>query len=267
MVKALWTSLLVALAIGVPGVSSAGTITLFDVDFSSPPHTLGAPPAVGLGPSTPSQVLFGAPLVQGDPADPALEFRLPSASSDLLETTQGIAFLLFGVDAGSQFSIAFDVNAVSFADPADRFSFDLLSELSQVSLQVDAGGDLTLMTITSSAPASSIDAGALSPGQSSRFQFDIDIATRQIDVFQDGALVLDAVTFVPGAGLGGFFFQFMSTSPDSSVLLDNILVTATAREPGPPPVPLPVPVPEPSALVLLVASGLLLRLRGSRRRA
>ena len=255
--KALWTSVLFALVIGAPGVSSAGMMTLFDVNFSIPPHTLGAPPAVGLGPSTPTQVFF-SPRVQDDVGNLAVEFRLPFAPNNPADPSQTMQALVFSVFAGaSQYSIAFDIDTVNFGDPSDAFAAVFLTSSDQQNFQIDANGDLALVTLAESGLGSSIAAGTLPPGRFSRFQFDIDIAAQQIDVFQDGMVVLDSATFAPGGDLALFILAFMGVSPDTSVVVDNIVVTAQAQG----------RVPEPAALALLALAGLGLAVRGSRRRA
>ena len=65
--KRFWTATALALAVLlIQAPAWAGSVLLYDVDFSSPPHTVGLPPAVGDGDpprNTVTQIICGEPLV------------------------------------------------------------------------------------------------------------------------------------------------------------------------------------------------------------
>jgi len=87
-----------ALALGAllsgAGVTHAGTnVTLYDIDFGSPPHTVGLPPVIGGGPAprnTVSGIPFGSPTVVasfGPLLDQPLEFDSFDGQGDQIRLT------------------------------------------------------------------------------------------------------------------------------------------------------------------------------------
>ena len=251
--KTMRAVLLGAVLLGPATVSNAGMVTLFDVNFSTPPHTLGEAPATGLGPSTPSLAIFQPAHVQDDVGNLALEFGIDVAPDDPNDISRTSSLLLFALDAGAQrYSIGFDVNAVNLADAGDSFSVAFGTFAEAQGFQIDGSGNVSLDPFSGPDASGRMSIGTLPQGQFSRFQFDVDLVARQFDVFQDGMLLVDSADFAPAGDLEVLSIGFTTINPDSSVVLDNVLVTAQ--------------VPEPAVLGLLSLAGLGLALRGSRRR-
>ena len=90
---------------GFAGPVQALTTLLYDIDFSTPPHTVGSPPAVGAGPAprdTVSSITFGSPTVVssfGDLTDQPLKFDSFDGSGDQIklsldDMTLGSAYVI-----------------------------------------------------------------------------------------------------------------------------------------------------------------------------
>jgi hypothetical protein len=165
--------LILPLALLMLSAAGARATIYYDVDFGTPPHTVGQPPAAGGGPiprATVSSIVFGTPLVVaalGDLTDQPLQLSstdgqgdqvsfslsgLPAASrycfstQVLVSTAQGTADLAILFDAPSVRSIRFraDGTVAIFVSGGGTFVIGsyTLGHVENLRVEIDLGADI-----------------------------------------------------------------------------------------------------------------------------
>jgi len=230
--------LLVALALGSAGAASAAQL-LYDVDFSSPLHTVGAPPTTGVGPfprQTVSEIVFEPPEVVASSSgliDQPLQFQWEAGGGQV--DYDQIAFYL-GVGA-STYEISFDISV-------DYLGLDgSLPDIFSIFLDTAVDGGTAIRFRANAVGASEGRATMPYPdGGSVYFDFDtpihvaitVDVLNDVLDVWFDDA----QVEHNPTLGLAGYDLSQIRMSlseigiyGDARVAVDNLLIYATP-EPG-----------------------------------
>ncbi|MGD8395589.1 MAG: FlgD immunoglobulin-like domain containing protein [Candidatus Eiseniibacteriota bacterium] len=223
------SALLVALGamlLAMPGSASA-QIIFYDLDFSTPPHTVGLPPAIGAGPApreTVSAITFGTPTVI-------------AAYGGL--TDQPCAFDSFD-GTGDQFSLSlFDLPASTFyrhrcriemGNVAAGDGLTILYDTPQVrSIRFDASGNVQIFvpgigsaTIASFNFATVID-----------LRVDINLATDVWEIYLDGALEHSG-SFGGAAAVERVRYstEVVASPPGASFAVDDITIADSPAVPG-----------------------------------
>lgn len=232
----------------------ATPVVYYDVDFSSPTHSLNQVPATGSGFNTPSQIVFGQPIVQqslGSLTNQPLVFNTlgnsPSFYYDQLE---------FGVGRGSsKYSLSFDLWTQDLVGSGNNFSllFDTpvvqkISFDSNGEIRVDAGhfGQCLTKLCYSSVISGFRDEELLN------VLIDIDIASSEWSVMVNDAHLFDGLFSASGGDIFSFRYslglQSSASSPnhltytglDNIKMVDELRISPTGN------------VPEPSVLSLML---------------
>lgn len=197
--------------------------TLYDVDFGTPPHTVGSPPQTGSGPfprNTVSQILFADPTV-------VASFQTMTEQPLLLHTTDSLG------------------RGVSFSPDATcdlyRFESELLltgtvasGDLLFVFLDVTSGftridfsptGEVQLVRGTQTT------IGQYPLGQKFDFRVDMDIETNKLSVFVDGVKIHETLAgSSPPTNIRVVTNSAPPASSDSEIGIDNILINCITFE-------------------------------------
>lgn len=228
-----------------------GSILYYDIDFSSPEHTVGLAPATGGGISTPSRISFGSPIVSeslGSLLDQPLVFN--SLGNDQSFYYDQIEL---NMDSGRGFYYtSFDVTTQNLI--GSRNGFKLLYDLPWVhNITFKNNGIINIFDRINV---------SYQDNQAMHFEVLMDISQDYAKVYIDNNLVYDdelllhlnrndpedyylrSLRFSHGLVLG---IDPIDTS--SFVGLDNIFVANY------------VPVPEPGTVLLFGFGGLILRRR------
>lgn len=232
--------------------AQADLITHYDVDFSSPTHTIGSRPSTGTGTDQVSNIRFGSPTVEASFAgtlDPSLHFNANTSTYEQISLNMGQGY--------DNYQLEFDFFSSNLSN--SNYAFTLLADTPSVrnfSFSGNAG-------IYYWAPsASRISGGAIQDNATYHVTLDYDLAAESVSIWLNEGLLGTSAFSTSGEDIESFRFSLSPAiggtglDPSISVNLDNILVTS--RTAG---------VPEPSTL-LLFSMGLIgfgsMRLRASR---
>jgi hypothetical protein len=215
----------------------------YDIDFSSPEHTVGLPPAVGYSPTRPSSIVFGSPIVEsslGVLNEQPLVFNTagnsPSFYYDQIRINVG--------KAQSYYFVSFDVTTESLLNSSNNFSilFDTPSVGGKISFMNDGSVNL------GSPRAPTI--GRFNDDTIIHTQIALDMVGKNWSININGNPLYTG-PFITGNDFEDIRFSLGLISSASGrddrtfVGLDNILVANG-------------PVPEPATLLLLGFGGLVM---------
>ena len=233
----LGTLLLYPLAICSVG---AVPVTYYDINFSSPTHTVGSAPTVGSGIDTPSSIVFGQPTVEsslGGLTDQALIFNTTGNSTtccfyDQIELQMG-----FG---SSHYQVSFDFSSENFVNTESGNTFTVLFDTPQVrNVYFNNSGSISYFN----PGAGSGTIGSFADNQMLNMLIDIDLVSSVWEIFANGSLLFSGMFTPSGDDIESIRFSFggIDTTTHDSVGIDNILVTNGET----------MAVPEPSSLLML----------------
>jgi hypothetical protein len=227
-----------------PLVATAGVISLYDIDFSSPTHTVGSTPSVGTGSDQVSFIRFGDPTVidtsAGTP-DQALHFTAQTGAYipyQQIELTMGRGY--------DNYQMSFDMVASNLV--GSNYEFVLLADTPSVrNLYFRNTGDISLI---------GKNMGTFANDTSYNVMLDYDLVDQQVSYWMNGVLVGSQLFTTSGGDIESFRFnlgpyvlsqEILELGPDTSVWvnLDNIKVTTRTADPV-------SAVPEPSAIMLMM---------------
>lgn len=232
------------LALGIAallGASSAqaAIVTHYDIDFSSPTHTVGNTPTTGSGSNTPSSVVFGQPLVEnslGALTDQPLVFNTTG------NTTTCCYYDQISLDVGAgydNYQLSFNLSTENFVNTNAGNQFALFFDTPQVR-NVYFRNDGSISTYQPSLPSYTI--GSFADNELVSMLIDIDLVTNTWDIFQNGSLLHNGFFDTSGSDVDSIRFSYgsPSTTGFDSVGLDDILLTSQVAT-----------VPEPSIWMLM----------------
>lgn len=160
---------------------------LYDVDFSTPPHTIGLPPATGAGPApreTVSQVVAGNPTVVASLG--ALTDR-PLRLTSYDGTRDQVSFRIDDLPAADYYCLEADV-LVTQADANGQLDLTIdAATLPTIHVQ----GDGTISVFVSGVTSSPVLIGNYTIGDIVSLQVGIDLVTDHWTITLDGQLALD----------------------------------------------------------------------------
>jgi hypothetical protein len=157
---------------------------LYDVDFSTPPHTVGQPPATGGGPpprETVSQILTGDPTVLASVG--ALTHQ-PLRLNSFDGSRDKISFRLDNLPASDHYCLMADV-LVNQADDNGQLDFVLDAPTRPT---IHFQGDGTIKAFVSGVTADSLVIGHYALGDVVGLQISIDLVTDIWEISLDGVL-------------------------------------------------------------------------------
>ena len=216
-------------------VACADAVVLFDVPFSAPEHTLGSPPATGIGSAGPSAIVFVQPLVENSTllTGQALEFDT-TGNGGFAPRLEQIEFDL-GVGA-SAYSVSFDIVIDSLTDLGDNFVILFDTPVIQ-NLEFQGDGDIFLFQ---PGVGNSI-IGSLSIGTAFNVLVDVDLLAAEWSIFIDSLLLHQGAFASTSGDVESVRFSINDVDPltansqdtdsDSVVRVDNIRITASVPEP------------------------------------
>jgi hypothetical protein len=221
--------------------AQADLITLYDVDFSSPTHSLGSAPSTGTDSDQISSIIFGNPTVEGTFAgnqDPSLHFNADTSTYEQIRLNMGQGY--------DNYQLQFDFYSSNLSD--SNYSFTLTADTPQVrnfSFSGTAG-------IYSYAPfVQRIRGGSVQDDTAYHVMLDYNLVAGSMSVWLNNGLLGASEFSTSGGDIESFRFNLSPAiggtglDPSISVNLDNILVTSRVAN-----------VPEPAPL-LLVSMGLI----------
>ncbi len=229
------------LALGVVallGASSAqaAIVTHYDIDFSSPTHSVGSAPTTDSGSNTPSSVVFGQPVVGnslGALTDQPLVFNTTGnggcCSYDQIRLDVGAGY--------DNYQLSFNMSSENFVNTGANNRFTLLFDTPEVRNVYFGNGDISIFQ-----PSISSTIGSFADGDLVSMLIDIDLVTNTWDIFQNGSLLHNGFFDTSGGDIESIRFSYGSTSSTNfdSVGLDDILLTSQVAT-----------VPEPSVWMLM----------------
>ncbi len=232
------------LALGVAallGASSAqaAIITHYDIDFSSPTHSVGNAPTTGSGSNTPSSVVFGQPLVEnslGALTDQPLVFNTTG------NTTPCCYYDQISLDVGAgydNYQLSFNLSTENFVNTGASNQFALLFDTPQVR-NIYFRNDGSISTFQPYILPQTI--GSFADDELVSMLVDIDLVANTWDIFQNGSLLHNGFFDTSGSDIDSIRFSYGSPSATGfdSVGLDDILLTSQVAT-----------VPEPSTWMLM----------------
>ena len=175
----------VAVTAAFPDRALTAPNLLYDVDFGSPPHTVGLPPVAGAGAGAPprdtlSSINFGTPTVVasfGPLTDQPLEFDSFDGQGDQIQLR------LSNLPARSSYTIEADLVIAALDDFAGPFTVHLdAPQIRTVRFRADG-------TVTHSAPGSRGTIGSFTFGSEIHLRIEVDLAADSWQIFLDSVLV------------------------------------------------------------------------------
>ena len=215
-----------------PDRALTAPVLLYDVDFGSPPHTVGLPPVTGAGAAprdTVSRINFGKPTVVasfGPLTDQPLEFDSFDGQGDQIE------FRLSNLPAQSSYTIEADLVIAAVDDYGWPFVvFIDAPDVRRIDFRADG-------TVTIGGPGGSVTFGSFTFGSEIHLRIEVDLAADSWQIFLNsvlfdvggfgGATAIRTVRFTTGLG---------SPPGGASAAVDNIRIS------GPKPTATPTPCP------------------------
>ena len=232
-------SLLLGLSFSL-STQRAYALQMFNVDFESPAHTIGALPASGAS-AGPTSVNFGSPIVVQDSILPtqSLEFQLPAAAPSQFPGNEQIEF---GLGSGaSSYQLSFDLSFDSlipaeFAGEGFSVLFDTptIQNLNFQRFNPNGPIEISVFQPTPSGPSFSQTIGTASDDELLQFAIDVDVASGRWTIEEGGVTLLDSDFFVFGTDLESIRFSLSDrdNNGDSRVLLDNVQISAVPEPTG-----------------------------------
>ncbi len=227
--------------------AQAASVTLYDIDFGSPPHVVGSSVKVGSGTDTPSRINFGTPTVEssfGALTDQPLVFNPEADTYEQIQLNLGggyddyrVSFDLYAANlSGSDyaFTLNFDTPQVQ------NFSFHGLGSMRTYSPKPDR------------TPSDSFVLGSFADNTLYHVSIDIDLLAGLWTIGIEDGPSMTHPFYSWGGDVDALRFNLSrwkgSTPHDPTVAvgLDNLLITTGS------------PVPEPSTALLLGMGVLLL---------
>ncbi len=228
----------------------AATEIYYDIDFSSPEHTVGLPPAVGNSITRPSRIVVGSPIVSqslGALNDQPLVFNTagndPSFYYDQIE--------LDVHKHQSYYFVSFDILAQNLTNSLNNFSviFDTPS-IRNIVFQND--GNIHIINKISSSYWEQFPIGTYTENSVLHFEINMDLTMHLWSISKNGMQIYKS-SFYPDSDIEHIRFSLGLESGASSndvstyAGLDNIIVANG--------------IPEPATLLLFGLGGLFLRKR------
>lgn len=217
--------------------ADAGIITLYDIDFSSPTHTVGIMPSIGTGVDQISGINSGRPTVESSYAgsdNPSLHFNAASGTSEQIRLNMGQGY--------NNYQISYDFFSTDLS--GSDYAFVLLADTPQVRNFSFNGVSGVRYWAPYVLP---INGGNFADNTSYHVSIDYDLLLGSVSVSLNGGLLGSRAFETSGDDIESFRFSLAQAragndlEPTASVNLDNILVTSRT----------PAGVPEPSTLLLL----------------
>lgn len=210
--------------IALLGLSDPASATLYDVDWSSPPHNVGYPPAISYGPAvrrSPTQIIFGNPLVVsalGAMTEQPLQFDSWDGSTDQVE------FRLDDLPIYEFYSLESDV-LVESAEAGGAFTLLFAGPAVR---RIDFESSGTVSQFVSGLPYTPI--GSYTIGTIVHLKVDINLVTDTWAIYLDNALAWEG-DFGSSSELDDATFS-TSTVPLKGVraAIDNVTITEDAGE-------------------------------------
>ena len=215
--------------------------TYYDIDFSSPTHTLGSAPTVGSGIDTPSSIVFGQPTVEsslGGLTDQALVFNTTGNTNLCCYYDQIRLAMGFGSD---HYQVSFDLSSEQFVNTESSNAFTVFFDTPQVrNVYFNNTG-----TISYHNPGvGSGVIGSFADNQMLSMLIDIDLLASTWEILANGSSLFGGTFSPSGDDIESIRFSFggVNSTNHDSVGIDNILVTNGES----------IAVPEPSSLLMLI---------------
>ncbi len=216
--------------------AQADLITLYDVDFSSPTHSLGSTPSIGPNSDQISGIIFGTPTVESTFAgnqDPSLHFNADTSTYEQIRLNMGQGY--------DNYQLQFDFYSSNLSD--SNYAFTLLADTPQVRNFSFHG----TVGIYSFAPfVQPIRGGSVQDDTTYHVMLDYNLVAGSMSVWLNNGLLGASEFSTSGDDIESFRFSLSPAmggtglDPSISVNLDNILVTSRVTS-----------VPEPSTLLLM----------------
>ena len=204
----------------------ANSITYYDIDFSTPTHTVGSPPTQGSELDTISSIVFGEPLIEssfGTVASESLVFdtkdnQLPYFYDQIeLDLRQG----------SDRYQLSFDLITNNFVNTGSSNGFVLLFDTPQIR-RIDFNSDGTIGYYYPSQGSEII--GSFSDDTLISMAVDISLVAGTWDIFMNDELLYSGDFAPTGNDVNSIRFSFgnvnaaMVSSTFDNVRLDNIQV-------------------------------------------
>jgi hypothetical protein len=216
--------------------AQADLITLYDVDFSSPTHSLGSAPSIGPDSDQISGINFGTPTVEGTFAgtqNPSLHFNADTSTYEQIRLNMGQGY--------DNYQLQFDFYSSNLSN--SNYAFTLTADTPQVRNFSFSG----TTGIYSFVPfEASVRGGSVQNNTTYHVMLDYNLVAGSMSVWLNNGLLGASEFSASGDDIESFRFNLSPAmggtglDPSISVNLDNIRVTS--RVAG---------VPEPTTLLLM----------------
>ncbi|MES9926820.1 MAG: PEP-CTERM sorting domain-containing protein [Candidatus Thiodiazotropha sp. 6PDIVS] len=218
-----------------PLVSEAALITHYDIDFSSPTHTVGSAPSIGSASDQISRINFGTPTVESTFAglsDPSLHFNANTSTYEQIQLDMGQGY--------DNYQINFDFFSSNLNE--SNYAFTLHADTPQVrNLSFNGRAGVRYF-----APfVQPINAGDFADTTSYHVTLEYDLAVGSMSFWLNNGLMGTRSFSTSGEDIESFRFSLSPAlggtglDPSINVNLDNVLVTSRTTD-----------VPEPSTHLL-----------------
>ena len=218
-----------------PFAANAVIITHYDIDFSSPTHSVGTAPSTGAGMDQVSEIIFGTPTVESTFAgvsDPSLHFNANATTYEQIRLNMGQGY--------DNYQISFDFYSSNLSD--SDYAFTLLADTPSVRNLSFSGTTGVRYWAPFTQP---INGGSFADNTSYHVTVDYDLAIGSMSIWLNNGLLGSRAFTTSGEDIESFRFSLSPAmggtglDPSIDVNLDNILVTSRTAN-----------APEPSTLLL-----------------
>ncbi len=222
--------------------AQAASFTLYDIDFSSPPHVVGSNVTVGSGSDTPSYIRFGTPTVEssfGALIDQPLVFNPENDTYEQIQLVLGGGY--------DNYHVSFDLYAANLSGSNYAFTLNFDTPSVQNFGFHGLGNMRTFSPKPSGPPSDSFNLGSFSNNTLYHVSIDIDLTDALWTIGIEGGPSMTHPFYSWGGDVDSLRFGLSRWKgntphdPTVAVGLDNLLVTTGS------------PVPEPSTALLLCA--------------
>ncbi|MEW8627239.1 MAG: PEP-CTERM sorting domain-containing protein [Candidatus Thiodiazotropha sp.] len=218
-----------------PISAQSSIITHYQIDFSSPTHSVGSGPSTGTGTDQVSSVIFGTPTVEssfGSSADQSLHFNANTSTYEQIRLEMGQGY--------DNYQISFDFYSSNLSE--SNYAFALLADTPTVRNFYFSG----TTGVRYWAPfVDPINGGSFADDTNYHVTLDYDLAVGSVSLWLNSGLLGSRSFTTTGDDIESFRFSLSPAmggtglDPSINVNLDNILVTSRTAN-----------VPEPSTLLL-----------------
>ncbi|MCA9185751.1 MAG: VCBS repeat-containing protein [Planctomycetales bacterium] len=202
--------------------TSGANNPLYDVTFSTPPHTVGAPPAIGTAPATrltPTEVLGEPIVVTGSAGITSQPVRMSNGSQELWFNLNDFS------QSYSQYHIEMLVSIGGFNESVDTWSVLLDSAILATSVTFRSDGTITAPL----GPIGVVPFATFDPSKPMLLAIDIDLAALSWSISIDGST--ERSNTFPASTLSGFRLILQDGQDGGSlVAVDNVKVNGTTTE-------------------------------------